>query len=439
MIRLLNLRKGTQILSDVVLADQSTVKFARICPQEKWLGISHGNGNIEVWYLPFLAQREEPKAYRVLKDVGNSDFYFLYSTEAPTIISLLLQKAKDFAISKQKVTRLKIYNIEKQRHDASQRLQCYGVEMQYDEKANLIFVRDRRKGLFQLDMNDMQKQNNPRSNYFNTELMRCFLHNSQLMNAARKDLLLNQFNLDTCFSWNFNLVNVAAMLGTKPHAMKTLLDFGYPFLVEGKDTTALQHAVQRNDLDVVNIIISSFTKDTDILEIKDLRYMIAHFKPAWRENFTWQKAHFSAGVQRLLKGGFFYGRILPGKELSFKSDKFLGPYDLTHQIDMSEHPNQVTLVAETFKFPLNFDFNTKLSHDLLAMFKNASNEFFEITEISNIIDWVFNKYMRYFMLMNSFHTLQAILCSYFIFHKEVYALKLAMRTVATLNILAELI
>lgn len=106
---------------------------------------------------------------------------------------------------------------------------------------------------------------------------------------------------------------------------------------------------------------------------------------------------------------------------------------------MSEHPNQVTLVAETFKFPLNFDFNTKLSHDLLAMFKNASNEFFEITEISNIIDWVFNKYMRYFILMNSFHTLQAILCSFFIFHKEVYALRLAMRTVATLNILAELI
>lgn len=87
--------------------------------------------------------------------------------------------------------------------------------MQYDEQENLIFIKSKKKGLFKLDMNDMQKQNNPRSNYFNTELMRFFIHNAERLNKAQDDLLLNQFNLDTLHSWNFNLINVASKFGTK--------------------------------------------------------------------------------------------------------------------------------------------------------------------------------------------------------------------------------
>lgn len=150
-------------------------------------------------------------------------------------------------------------------------------------------------------------------------------------------------------------------------------------------------------------------------------------------------AHLTDGMSQQLKGGFFQGSVKPGKKMAFKFDKHIGPFDLLEHIDFSEDTETVTLVAETFKFPLNFDFDTLLCHQLLHNLKDASNEFFEITDIDTIIDVIFERYKMHFIMMNLGHIIQAILVSFFIFNKESQALRIAMYIVAGINILIELI
>lgn len=79
---------------------------------------------------------------------------------------------------------------------------------------------------------------------------------------------------------------------------------------------------------VVDAIMDSFTKHTDIFELKDLTYMIENFKSAWRDNFTWKEAHLNNEAMKLAVSGHFYGTPIKGKEIIFKREKFLGRDDL---------------------------------------------------------------------------------------------------------------
>lgn len=51
-----------------------------------------------------------------------------------------------------------------------------------------------------------------------------------------------------------------------------------------------------------------------------------------------------------------------------------------------------TLVAETFKVQLIFDFHTKLCFKFLDLFIESTDEFFESTQIGYIIDFVYEKH-----------------------------------------------
>lgn len=119
-IRLLDLEKLTEevpvqerVRDDVLMNGQTQAKTIRICPNEKLMAISHGDGKIELWQMKTLITRENAKPYRIYKNHGDSDFVFYYSGSFARLVSLKSKKGDTYKINKQMFTYLIIQEIEK--------------------------------------------------------------------------------------------------------------------------------------------------------------------------------------------------------------------------------------------------------------------------------------------------------------------------------------
>ena len=101
--------------------------------------------------------------------------------------------------------------------------------------------------------------------------------------------------------------------------------------------------------------------------------------------------------------------------------------------------NSQTLAAETFKVPLNFDFQTKLCFEILEVLINTTDEFFESTQIDTIIDFLFASKRMELVLFNLLYAAQAALVTVYNFYDDIEALNIALTCVAGALILIEII
>lgn len=253
-IRLLDLEALTgddpvqkKLRDDVMMNGQSQPKVIRCCPKERMMAISHSSGKVELWMMETLINRMSPKPYRLYKNHGDSDFVFYYAGSFPRLVSLKSKRGDTYKIDKQMFTVLIIQEIEKQEPNLKQLIDINAKEINLDYDQNIMFVRDHRKNLYQLDMDNFQKQSSKDMNYFRTELMRQYIHFYSKMSEERKRTILKEIPFNTHFNWNFNLVSVMACMGQKSDPIKGLFKHGVPYIAELNNNTPLSHAVDMHD------------------------------------------------------------------------------------------------------------------------------------------------------------------------------------------------
>ena len=67
-----------------------------MCPKDKFVAISHSGGTLEIWNVNTMFYRYNPKAYRILKNIADSDFIFYYDENWLRIVTLLGIKSEDY-------------------------------------------------------------------------------------------------------------------------------------------------------------------------------------------------------------------------------------------------------------------------------------------------------------------------------------------------------
>lgn len=112
------------------------------------MAISHARGVLEVWSLRTMIKRENPKAYRIFKDLANSDFIFYYDENWLRIVTLLSIKSLDHDLTGNWDTRLFIQNIDKDQPNLQQRLDIDAREINLDYDQNIAFLRDKSHNLY---------------------------------------------------------------------------------------------------------------------------------------------------------------------------------------------------------------------------------------------------------------------------------------------------
>lgn len=68
-MRILNLDDLSHTKEDLMLVMQTQAKAIRMCEHEKYMGISHSCGTLEIWNLKTLFKRPDANAYRVFKNL----------------------------------------------------------------------------------------------------------------------------------------------------------------------------------------------------------------------------------------------------------------------------------------------------------------------------------------------------------------------------------
>jgi hypothetical protein len=71
-------------------------------------------------------------------------------------------------------------------------------------------------------------------------------------------------------------------MGNKSEAINGLLKYGVPYISEEDGDTAMLHAVEMHDMDVVNVIVNHLAGDAYQLEDFDTMHMIEGFVPTWK-------------------------------------------------------------------------------------------------------------------------------------------------------------
>ena len=84
-------------------------------------------------------------------------------------------------------------------------------------------------------------------------------------------------------------------------------------------------------------------------------------------------------------------------EIVFSESKLIGLSLLEHCVDFDTSEGQTTLMAQTFKVQLNFDYHTSIAFEILEALMKTDTEFFESTQIGYIIDYIFEKHKFKFM------------------------------------------
>lgn len=84
-----------------------------MCPKEKYVAISHSRGMLEVWDMNTMTKRASPRAYRIFKNMADSDFQFYYDDNWLRVVTLLSIKALDYDMTGNFDTRIIIQNIDK--------------------------------------------------------------------------------------------------------------------------------------------------------------------------------------------------------------------------------------------------------------------------------------------------------------------------------------
>lgn len=145
--------------------------------------------------------------------------------------------------------------------------------------------------------------------------------------------------------------------------------------------------------------------------------MIKNFTSSWKKNFSFQPTQFTMGAFELVKG-VFQGKVKRNKSIAFTESKYVGLNVLNDSIDFEDEEESATLVAETFKVQMNFDFETKLCFELFDLMSATNNEFFEQTQIDSIIDFIFEQNKIKFVLQNLLYVAQATNVSLWLFYPE---------------------
>lgn len=68
---------------------------------------------LEVWDMNTMTKRESPRAYRIFKNIADSDFQFYYDDNWLRVVTLLSIKAMDYDMTGNWDTRIIIQNIDK--------------------------------------------------------------------------------------------------------------------------------------------------------------------------------------------------------------------------------------------------------------------------------------------------------------------------------------
>ena len=99
-IQILDLTTYEKMREDIRLDSQSLPQAIRVCTKDKYLGISHQSGYLEIWLIDTILKRDKPTAYRVFENIASSDFIIYYHDNLPRITTLLSVKSEDFESSK---------------------------------------------------------------------------------------------------------------------------------------------------------------------------------------------------------------------------------------------------------------------------------------------------------------------------------------------------
>lgn len=135
----------------------------------------------------------------------------------------------------------------------------------------------------------------------------------------------------------------------------------------------------------------------------------------------------------------FQGVIKESDAIVFSDSKLIGQTVLENSVDFDDKEYQKTLMAQTFKIQLNFDFHTKICFQLLNLFIAADNEFFEQTEIGPIIDFIFDRNKGKFLSQSFLHILQALVVILFDLYPSFNWTNYVMIGLATIILMLELI
>lgn len=193
-----------------------------MCPKEKYVAVSHSRGTLEVWNMNTMLKKPNPRAYRIFKNLSDSDFQFYYDDTWLRVVTMLSIKSLDYDLTGNWDTRLFIQNMDKDTPNLQQRIDISAKEINLDYDNNIAFVRDKNHDLYYLDMNNFQKQSGQDMNYFRTELMRYYIHNYPKMSKIQRNTVLTYIPFMTHFNWNMNLVSVLSFMGNKHEAINGL-------------------------------------------------------------------------------------------------------------------------------------------------------------------------------------------------------------------------
>ena len=86
--------------------------------------------------------------------------------------------------------------------------------------------------------------------------------------------------------------------------------------------TPISYAVAMHDQEIINVLVNHLAKDANQLEYFDTEYMIENFTNAWKNNFTFQNASFTAKAHHFIRHNFS-GTIKRGKEIVFSEKKLI--------------------------------------------------------------------------------------------------------------------
>lgn len=89
-IKILNLEKPEeQLCRDVPQGSQYEAKAIKVCPKDKIVGISHVNGELEIWRIDTFLNVQKPRPDKIFKNLCNSDFVLIQQGSQLYILSLL--------------------------------------------------------------------------------------------------------------------------------------------------------------------------------------------------------------------------------------------------------------------------------------------------------------------------------------------------------------